>query len=288
MKKIFMLILFTFSLTFSSYAEKLQIFVSIVPQKYFVEKIGGEKTEVSVMVMPGSSPATYEPKPVQIQKLSKADIYFSVGVNFENYWLKRFKELAKNTKFIAADANIQKRHIEEHHHEEHQENDVHHEEENFDPHIWLSPKLVKIQCETIYNALVSASPESAEYFKNNYVNFMKEIDTIDSEIKVIISGVKNKKFIVFHPSWGYFADDYGLEMIAIEKEGKSPRADHLLKVIQTAKANGIKTVFVQPEFPDKYAKVIASDIGGKTAALSPLAYNWSENILKAAKAFMQN
>jgi zinc transport system substrate-binding protein len=155
----------------------------------------------------------------------------------------------------------------------------------FDPHIWLSPSLVKIQAETIYKALAELDPAHKDAFKANFDAFIKDIDALDADIRATLEKTKTKKFIVFHPAWGYFARDYGLEMIPIEVGGQEPSAQELAGLIEKAKAGNIKVVFVQPEFSQEDAETIAKEIGGKTLSISALNPDWLGNLNSVAKTF---
>lgn len=267
--------------------------VSILPQKFFVEKIGADKVDVTVMVQPGNSPATYEPSPKQMMQLSKSELYFFMGVPFEKRWLKRFKDVASNTTFVDSAKGIERLPIAKHSHEHEKEahdhhdhhgdhgHDAHHDEKKMlDPHIWLSPKRVKIVAHNIYEALAQADSKNSGFYKKNYETFMQELVDLDEKIKQNLSDLQSNKFIVFHPSWGYFASDYNLEQVAIEIEGKEPKQKDLVELIEFAKDEGIKVVFVAPEFSQKSAKVIAQNIGGKTITVSPLHPQWDKNLLK--------
>jgi len=269
---------------------KLSVFVSILPQKYFVDKIAGDLVDVSVMVAPGSSPATYEPKPKQMAMLSKADIYFSVGVPFERVWLKKFTALSKDMTLVRTDGNIYKRDMAAHKHEHKEGEDCKHDHHHYksgikDPHVWLSPKLVKIQAENMYLALIKADAKNSAQYKSGYESFLKEIDNTDAAIRKVVQ--KGKTFMVFHPSWGYFADDYGLKQVAVEKSGKAPKPAELSKFVKHVKELKLKTIFVQPQFSKKEAGVIAKETGARVVAVNPLALNWSENLIKVGKALSE-
>jgi zinc transport system substrate-binding protein len=272
--------------------------VSIVPQKFFVEKIGGDKVSVNVMVQPGSSPATYEPSPKQMVDLSNSQIYFSIGVPFEKRWLPRFKDVAKNTTFVDVSSGIVKQAIADHthgdeeshdthdhdHHAHHDHDDGHvHEHAELDPHVWLSPRQVRVVAKNIYEALIAQDASNSAFYKQNYDTFIKELVALDEKIKQNLSNLSSHKFIVFHPSWGYFARDYALEQVAIEIEGKEPKQKDLMDLIDFAKKEGIKVVFVSPEFSQKSAKTIAQNINGITVSISPLAPKWDENLLQMSE-----
>ena len=248
----------------------LNITVSIVPQQYFVERIGGEYVKVNVMVEPGASPATYEPKPEQMTALSNAAAYFSIGVPFEGAWLKKIQSANPKMNLVDTTQGIQRQAT---------------PDGGFNPHIWLSPALVKIQAQTIYAALAELDPAHQSQFKTNLEAFLADIDKLDAEIRATLATTVSKKFIVFHPAWGYFARDYGLQEIPIEVNGQEPSAQELARLIQTAQAENIKVVFVQPEFSQEDAQTIAKEIGGEVLSISSLAPNWLANLQKVADTF---
>jgi len=265
-------------------SEKIPVFVSILPQKYFAEKIGKELIDVSVMVEPGGNPHNYEPKPKQMAVLSKAKIYFAVGVTFEDVWLERFAGVNKGMAIIHTEEGIEKIPMKAHHHEGEKKE----EHGTKDPHIWLSPPLVKIQAKNIFNALITADPEHSRDYEANYNRFITELTDLDTEIRNMLAEKgKENQFIVFHPAWGYFANTYGLEQIPVEKEGKTPKPADLGHLIKHAKEHGIKVIFVQPQFSAKSAEVIAKEIGGKIALADPLAPDWSDNLRKMAEKFIK-
>ncbi|MFW5799849.1 MAG: metal ABC transporter solute-binding protein, Zn/Mn family [Spirochaetota bacterium] len=274
-------------------SDNLNVFVSILPQKFFVEKIGGDNIKVSVMVKPGSSPATYEPKPMQMKQLSKSDIYINIGVPFEKSWMSKIKSANKNMLIVDGDKDIEKRRmIKEHTHKEVEEEteEIHNDKEESelsDPHIWLSPTLVKKHCEHILNAFVEVDPANSDIYRNNFNKLTEEIDKLDKEIKNLLKDKEIKEFMVFHPSWGYFAKDYGLRQVPIEIEGKEPSPKELKEFIDLAKEKDIKIIFVQPQFSKKSAKAIADAINGEILVINPLAENWLENMKEVAETFKE-
>ena len=247
--------------------DKIKVTVSILPQQYFVERIGGQYVDVNVMVLPGASPATYEPKPEQLKALSQADAYMSIGVPFENAWLERIASANPDMLMVDTTEGI--------------------ERVGDDPHIWLSPNLVKVQAQTIYDALVQLAPTHKEAYQANLNGFLVDIAALDTEIRTTLAGVKNRKFMVFHPSWGYFARDYELEMIPIKIGGQEPSAAELAALITEAKEAKIRVIFAQPEFSTRDAETIAREIGGEVLLISPLAPDWLDNLRKAADVFAE-
>jgi zinc transport system substrate-binding protein len=256
--------------------KQLNIFVSISPQAYFVEKIGGNRVKVEVLVSPGKSPATYSPGPSKISRLAKSDIYFRIGVPFENSLLPRIKSILKKTKIVDTAKGIQLRKMKSSH--EHEKKHNHHG--GNDPHIWLDPKLVKKQAKIILDALSESDPGGKAKYTKNHNLFCKELDDLDKWIKKILAPVKGKSIFVFHPSYGYFTDAYGLKQVAIEMEGKAPKGKDLVALIKMAKKNKIKTIFIQPQFNKAVAKKIAEAINGKVKILDPLAEDYMNNMKK--------
>jgi len=287
----------------------LTVTVSVLPQQYFVERIGGEHVAVNVMVAPGDSPHSYEPKPEQMTSLSESAAYFSIGVDFENAWLDKIASANEDMLMVDLIANVERmpmeahehgdEHGEEHEgeheegHEEEQEEghaeehvDEHeHEEGNLDPHVWTSPQLVKIMSQTIYETLADLDPKHEDEYKANLDTFIAEIETLEGDIAGSLAAYEGKKFFVFHPSWGYFARDFGLEQVPIEIGGTEPSASELAALIEQAKAEGAKVIFVQPEFSTRSAETIASEIGGSVVLISPLDPDWMNNLRKVAVAF---
>ena len=270
---------------------KLPVTVSILPQKYFVQKIGGDLVTVSVMVLPGFSPATYEPKPEQLKDLYASRIYFAIGVPFERSWLERFKRINPNMAIAYTDRGIVKRHMMTHKHGldeavHDQKEDKAIEDDQSDPHIWLSPPLVKSQARVIAEFLMAADPAHRGVYESNLNKFLDEIDRLDKKImKILKADGKQKAFLVFHPTWGYFADHYGLKQIPIEAEGKEPGAAYLADIIRYARKHGVGAVFVQPQFSTRTARVVAEETGARMVIADPLAEDWEKNLLAVAEKF---
>ncbi len=246
----------------------LNIVVSIVPQQYFVERIGGEYVDVTVIVPPGFSPATYEPKPAQLQALSKADAYVCIRVPFENAWLERIVSANDDMLIIDESEGIERI-------------------DGKDPHIWLSPQLVKVQAQTIYQGLVELDPDHEADYEANLDAFIADLNELDASIQETLSGLENRKFMAYHPSWSYFARDYGLEQIPVQIEGSDPSAAEMTDLIQTAQESDIKVIFVQPEFSAENAETIAEEIDGEVLTISPLALDWLDNLYRVADTFAE-
>jgi zinc transport system substrate-binding protein len=266
----------------------IKITVSILPQKYFVQKIGGDLVDISVMVLPGSSPATYEPKPKQMVKLTESKIYFALGVSFEEVWLKKFASANPEMKIIATQNGIEKIPMKRHLHDD-KERD--HDKAvaragGKDPHIWLSPPLVMLQARNILDALLRVDSTNRKIYESNYKSFIAELVDLDLKISDLFADTgRGTRFMVYHPAWGYFAKAYDLVQIPVEIEGKNPTPKGLQQVITNAKKHGIKVVFVQPQFSTKSAQTIARAIGGRVVFADPIAFDWAKNLLLVANQF---
>jgi len=260
--------------------KKLHVFVSLPPQKYFVQQIGRALVDVEVMIPAGADPHIYEPKPRQMVALSKAGLYFATGIQpFENTWLKKIASSNPDMLVVYTDRGIQKIPMATRHHEE----DRHAGE--LDPHIWLSPPLVMIQAQTILNALVEIDPAGRAVYEANCQAFVSELVALDAELKNIFAGKQGLQFMVLHPAWGYFAHTYGLKQIPVEIEGKDPKPAQLKELIEHAKQTQIKIIFVQPQVSPRNAKLVAKEIGGQVVSVDPLAANWSDNLREVAGKF---
>ena len=286
MKKIIFLFIVMFSFLNASTQE---LTVNILPQKYFVEKIVKDKFTINVMVKPGASPHNFEPKPSQMKSLVASKVYFLIGDATEKNWIEKFKQNAKNTLFVDTTIGVEKIEMAKHEHEEvaqhdhkKDEKDEEHDHSGLDPHIWLDPVLVKIQAKNIYEAMIKIDSANSDFYKTNYEEFIKELETLDSNIKTILAPHKDKAFMVFHPSWGYFAKRYDLEQISIEIEGKEPKPNELVELIEESKKHDIKIIFVSPQFSQKSAQAISKNIGANVVAIDPLSDNWYENLQKVA------
>jgi zinc transport system substrate-binding protein len=263
----------------------LPVCVSILPQKYFVEKIGGSLVHVSVMVPPGANPHLYEPKPGQMAALEKMKIYFAIGVTFEDAWLPRFAAINPKMKIVHTEEGIQKIAMETHPPGEKGTGEPHDHQGTKDPHVWLSPPEVKIQARNILRALQEVDPSNKAVYEQNFEAFEKEIDALDEELRKIFAGKRGMKFMVFHPSWGYFARAYGLTQVPVELEGKEPKPGQLKALIELARRDGIKVIFVQPQFSARSAEIIAKAIDGQVVYADPLSPDWSSNLRHQAEKF---
>ena len=263
----------------------LSVFVSIEPQRYFVERIGGKYIHAEVMVKSGQNPATYEPTPLQITRLGKAKVFFTIGVPFEKSFLKKIKSSLINLNTIDTSRGIVKRKIIEHNSEEHAKDSTN---EQLDPHIWMSPVLVKKQAAIILNALVKIDPDHSKDYQSNYNLFIDDLNNIDLELKKTLSNLKGGIIFVYHPSFGYFADAYNLKQLAIESAGKEPSPKNLESIITEIKTKHVKVLFVQPEFQSSSIQIITKATGAAVMAVDPLSYDYLKNLRYIADTLKDN
>jgi len=304
-------------------AAPLPVTVSIAPQAYFAKRIGGDRIAVTVMVPAGADAHTFEPKPSQMAALQKARLYFAVGIDFERAWLPRFADVNKAMTIVETDKDIVKIAMTPHDHDaaeaghdhdhdadkpqaghghdaatpeaaaaapaghEHGHEDHGHHHEGLDPHVWLGPSQVKIQATAMRDALIAADPAGADAYRAGYESFSADINALDKKLRAAFAAVPEgqRKFMVFHPAWGYFAKQYGLTQVPVESEGKEPGPAQLAAIIDEARKDGVRVVFVQPQFSDRNAEVVAKAIGGSVVGVDPMAEDWLANMEKVAAAF---
>jgi zinc transport system substrate-binding protein len=263
----------------ASAAEPIPVVVSLLPQKYFVEAVGGDRVSVSVMVRPGHNEATYEPTPRQMTALAGARLYFSVGVPFERAWLPKVTAAHPNLVMVDTARGLTLRPLEEH---GHGDGDHHHEAGELDPHVWTSPPLAARMGETIRDALSAVDPARAAAYAVDCARFVDEMQRLDADIRAALTGLSRRRFMVFHPSWGYFAATYGLTQIAIEGEGKTPSARRLAALIDAARREKVGAIFVQPQFDRRTAEAVAAEVGAKVMVADPLAADYADNLRRVA------
>lgn len=271
---------------FSSCVKKNElpvISVSIAPESYFVERIAGDGYKINVLVPRGTNPENYDPTPQDIARLGESDLYFYMGsLGFEKIWLDAIKQqnkgmrsidISRNLSTISNDSIPEKSYDHEYH--------AHHD----DPHYWTSIKGAVAISKGIYDALLEAYPDDAPIFAANYDNLLKEIKALEEECRVTFENPNSRTFVIYHPSLTFFAHEWGLKQLVIENEGKEPTAAHLTNIINEAKSDSTKIVFVQEEFDQNSAKTIAKEIGAKTITIHPLSEDWYNEMRNIIAAF---
>lgn len=247
--------------------------VTIVPLAGMVKEVGGDLVDVIIMIPPGYNPTTYAPTPHKISLLSRADIYFSVGVPVDiAVILPEIKTLNAKIKVVKLYEKVA---------------DIYPDREfapgKRDPHIWLSPARVNLMVEQITSELIKLDPANKELYLSNCCDYQFRLTQLDQELQVLLKGLEKKSFLIYHPSLGYFADDYGLKMVSVEQNGKKASARRLMEIVEIAKKKKITAVFYQSEFDSRQARVVADEIGGEIVEISPLAANYIINLKNIGK-----
>ena len=251
-------------------SDKLTVAVTIVPQATFAEAVCGDRVEIITLVPPGYSPENYEPVARLMEKFEDADIYFSIGVPAEE--ARILPAAPKDLKIVALDKAVASVYAPRYF-----------EENEPDHHIWLSPKRAALMVRTMAEEMAKLDPEYADYYTERAEAYIKELEETDTRIIVILSGLQKRKFVAYHPAFGYFADDYGLEMLALEEEGKEASLKHTQEMIDLAKAEGLKVIFYQEEIDVSRSQAYAEEIGGRAVMLSPLAADYIDNLIYMAE-----
>ena len=264
--------------------------VSILPQKYFVERIASSQANIIVVVPPGASPAAYEPSPSDMQDISQADVWFTIGVGFESAWIPRFAGSNPDMAIISTVRDIDRLRIDRYSIPEeivssngYRDNGHDHTGGWEDPHVWLSPELVRKQAVVIAEFLSELDPEAETRYRINLENFVLEIDSLQNSIHSMLDPMRNSCFMVFHPAWGYFADEFNLVQIPVEESGNDPSPGEMSRLVDFAKAQNIQAIFVSPQFSTSSAEVIASEVNAKIIYIDPLAEDWRNNLMHVAE-----
>jgi zinc transport system substrate-binding protein len=242
----------------------VQVVVSIEPYRWLVEQIGGSEIEVEVLVAAGESAESYQPTDAQVTNVMQADVYFRTGVAFERgLWFDAIEQMGRFEMVDLRDGVDLRPH---------------------DPHVWLSPPALSIQAANVAATLVRFDPDRGAVFRSNLERLQRRLDELDAGLHELLAPHAGKPFFVFHPSWGYFADRYGLEQVAIEIDGQVPTDRELTDLQRRAKQSGTVTVFVQPQIHGEVVRAFAATIGARVETLDPLAADVIENLrLSAAK-----
>jgi zinc transport system substrate-binding protein len=269
--------------------DRLQVFVSIPPQSYFVERVGGERVQVHVLVQPGQDPHVFEPSPRQMMALTSADIYFGIGFQFEEIILKKMS--SNNTAFtlVRTNRDVGYRKLEEHSRENprvkkrHRENGIDGDSKignsgTPDPHVWLAPPQIAVIVQNTYKGLVMVDPKGEPGYRLNLDTFLDELNEVHERLGRLLGPHRGRSFFVFHPSFGYFADAYGLRQIPVQIKSKSPSPKQIEQLIEEAKKEAVGILFVSPQFDQRSARTIANAVGGTIITIDPLGQDVLRNL----------
>ena len=246
--------------------------VSIMPQKYITEQIAGKAYEVNVLVPPGASPATYEPTPRQLEKLSHSPAYFRVGhIGFEKAWTEKIRDASKNMEVFDLSEGLK----------------LIERNGRVDPHIWTSPEMVIGMARNIAKALKKIDPENARQFEKNFQTFAKDVHKLQEKMHSMLKPYREKSFLIYHPALAYYSREFDLKQIPIQVQGKEPSASYMQQIIREAKHKNIKAVLIQEQFGQSSAKTIAKEINAEVITINPLAENWPETMLNITQKLVK-
>lgn len=269
-------------------AEKTElpvVTVSILPQEYFVKQIAGDRVKINVMIPPGASPATYEPTPMQLASLSESNLYLQMGyTGFEMAWLD--KMVSTNASMSVANLSEGVDLIHEKSAHDHSQHGHHHG--GIDPHVWMSPRNVKVIAANINDALAAAFPADAELFQKNLEHFHQEIDSLDAWIQSELTGLSSRSFFIYHPALSYFSRDYGLIQYPMELGGKEPSPSHLKHLVDLGSEENIGVIFLQMQFDQKNAEALANEIDAEIVQINPLDPEWKKSMRLITNKLKEN
>ena len=287
----------------------LRVLVTVEPQAWLVEQVAGPLAQVTVMVPPGADPHTFEPRPSQMAEVARGDLYLSLGLEFEAVWLPRFLAASPGLRVVAMDAGITKLPMPAHGHEhseaeehghdhpegeahghdhDHPEGEAHghdhgHEAGLPDPHVWLAPELMQAMAVATRDALTQADPANAQAYAAGCEAAVAKARAVHDDIAALFAGLTERRFMVFHPSWGYFAKEFGLVQMPVEGHGSEPGPRTMMQLVAEAREHGVRVVFVSPQFSQRSAGVVAQELGGALVEADPLARDWDANLRAVAQ-----
>ena len=262
-------------------ATPVKTFVSILPQKYLVERIGGDRVQVEVMVRPGLNAETYEPLPRQLAALSNADVYFRIGVPFESIWMKKINAVNPDLRIIDCCEELIPERFRAGKHDM-DDSDMH----AYDAHVWTSPRNTIYIADLVLKTLVDIDPAAKGIYEKNHTMLVQDLNDLDQYIRKQFASLGNRYLMVAHPSWSYFADAYDLTQFSLERHGTEIRPRELSGLVDFARSNKIHTVYVEKQFNSAPARLLAREINADIVELDPLAEDYIDNLMKVARAIV--
>ena len=279
-KLIYILTLFIFSAcgNTTQKSEKPILTVTLEPLRYFTEAIAGDNYEVVSMVPKGSSPESYDPTPQQLVNLSKSQAYFRIGyIGFEQAWMKKLEANCPNMKVYDTSKGIDLIRDKGHWHGDH------FHEGGVEPHVWNSTQNALIIADNIYQALCELDSTHQEDYQKRLDVLKQTIRQTDANVRTLVENA-DSTFLIYHPALSYFARDYGLKQVSIEEGGKEPSPAQLKALIETCRNENVHTIFVQQEFDQRNAQLIANELGVNIVSINPLSYDWVKEMIRIAEA----
>ncbi len=247
---------------------RVRVAVTIAPHAYFVQRIGGQRVSVQVLVPPGQDPHTYDVTPQALRELSRTRLYFTAGLEIEKTLAPRIERVA-GIRIVDTLAGLDL---------------APGDHGSVDPHVWLSPRLAAAQAATIRDALTAADPAGREAYHLGYRALAADLEAAGRRVAQILAPHRGRRFYIFHPAWGYFAREAGLEQVAVEVDGKEPTARRLAALVEGARSEGARAVFAQPHVSTAAARSLAREIGAEVVVIDELAADYLDNLVRAAAA----
>ena len=289
MKKIGYTVLACMGLVFSGCQQKVasseemrEVTVTIVPQQYFAEQIGGDYFTVHTMVPVGSSPESFDPPASSLVDLSQSEAYFQIGtLGFELAWMDKLRELSPKMQVFDMSQGM---HLLGADHVCHHGHAHHHIHQAYDPHIWTTPRGARSIVRNMASAFSAIDTAHSGVYAERLATFELRLDTLEKQMHHLLDSVKQRTFVIYHPTLTYFAEEYGLRQLVIEHEGKEPSVNQLKQLVDEVKTSGAQVIFIQEEFDQKHAQAIAEATGLRVVPINPLAYDWDVELLKIAQA----
>lgn len=287
MKHFVFFFLFLLSSCVQKHTDEKIVTVTIEPQRYFAEKIAGDKYKVNSMVAAGLNPENYDPTPQQMVNLGKSEAYFRIGhIGFEQAWMDNILQNNPNLKVFDLSKGFDLISSEEEHAHDHAEDESHdhHHHGGVDPHIWSSVRGAKAVAANTLDAFVALDPDNKAYYTENYRELLQEIDRTETLLHEKLDTLSERTFIIYHPALTYLADEFGLTQLCIEMDGKEPSPALLKTLVETARDKNARVVFIQQEFDQKNAELIAKETGSRLVRINPLSYDWNKEMITIANA----
>jgi zinc transport system substrate-binding protein len=258
------------------------IAVSILPQGWFVSRVAGDRARTLVLAGQGQNPHNYEPAPKQITSLGEAEAWILSGTEFEIALRGKIEALFPGLRIVDGTRGLVFRLMED------IDGDDDGGDHNIDRHTWLGEAPAKILAGHVRDLLVDIDPDNAEFYLKNYANLVADIEDVFGSLREELAPLRGRSVFVYHPSFGYFLDEFGIKQEAVETGGKEPGPRELSILIEKAKREKAAAIFVQSQFPVNAAAAVAGAAGAEIVLLDPLDADWIGNIRRMGDALQRS
>ncbi|RME33036.1 MAG: ABC transporter substrate-binding protein [Gammaproteobacteria bacterium] len=254
--------------------------VTVEPLAFLLERIGGDEVEVQVLVPAGRSPEGYDPSPKEMARLANSCLWFRVRLPVEQALLERVTAVNPALQVVDLLEGLPLRPLPD-------AAGHPHPGEQWDPHVWTDPVLMKRLAARVRDVLGGRDPSAREVYARNYQDLARELDGLDRWIRQQLAPYRDRAFMSFHPAWGYYAAAYDLRQLVIEQQGKSPSPRHLVELAELARGEGVAGIVVQPQHPQGPARALARSLGLRVVVLDPLARDYLDNMRRVTRALVE-